>query len=119
MFRDVWPMLNGAIRDIVINNCSSATFQELLRFCYTDTAILNRDNVFDVMACAKMYEIKELEDLCCTFCVKYLNVSNVCEQYKKCYMLDNELSRKCLNIFNENILDLLDNKSFFFWMILQ
>lgn len=28
-------------------------------------------------------------------------------------MLDNELSRKCLNILSENILHLIDNKSFF------
>ena len=58
--------------DIEINDIDPAAFLEFLRFAYTDSARLNKDNVVGVLTCARRYEIVSLERQCVQYIEKCL-----------------------------------------------
>lgn len=82
--------------DIEINDIDPAAFLEFLRFAYTDSARLTKDNVVGVLVAARRYQISTLE----TQCVEYIEK---CLTKKSCLAVwltariygDVELERVC------------------------
>ncbi|KAJ6225759.1 hypothetical protein RDWZM_004304 [Blomia tropicalis] len=58
--------------DIEINDIDPAAFLEFLRYAYTDSARLNKDNVVGVLVAARRYQITNLERQCIDYIHKCL-----------------------------------------------
>lgn len=72
LFNCATNQLNPIVDDIEISDIEPAAFLEFLRFTYTDSARLNKDNVVGVLVAAKRYQIASLERQCSEFIQKCL-----------------------------------------------
>ena len=60
-------------RDLEINDIEPSSFLEFLRYAYTDSAKLNKDNVVGILIASKRYQISTLERQCIDYIHKCLS----------------------------------------------
>lgn len=64
LFNSSTNQLVNCNEDIEINDIEPSSFLEFLRYSYTDSARLNKDNVVGVLTAAKRYQLSSLERQC-------------------------------------------------------
>ncbi|KAL9960892.1 hypothetical protein ACROYT_G034400 [Oculina patagonica] len=62
---------------IELNDCEYENLLEMLRYIYTDEAILTGSNVMEVLHLSRRYKLLSLSDKCIEYLGKNLNASNV------------------------------------------
>lgn len=86
-----------------IEDISPTSFYELLKFIYTDEVNISEKNWSEIMYAAHKYSINYLEKLCCNYVKQKLNADNCCSYLQQCFLYDNDLSKKCLEIIDQDI----------------
>mmetsp|Transcript_5493 Transcript_5493/g.8535 ORF Transcript_5493/g.8535 Transcript_5493/m.8535 type:complete len:428 (+) Transcript_5493:90-1373(+) len=73
------PFLEGGASEVAVPQVDYEAFLELLRFLYTDRALLNGQIVVQVSELARQYMLPELQAQCTTFLEEHMDTTNVCQ----------------------------------------
>lgn len=103
MFYGRLSMANGNQNVCEIEDISPSSFYEMLKFIYTDEVNLSEKNFAEIMYAAHKYSISYLETLCCNYVKQKLNSDNCCSYLQQCFLYNNDLSKKCLEIIDKDI----------------
>ncbi|XP_048731582.2 BTB/POZ domain-containing protein 6-like isoform X3 [Ostrea edulis] len=88
-----YAMLYGPMAEkggIFITDMEPHTFKSLLRYIYTEEAMLSGDNVLAVMHAANKYAMVGLEDKCVNFLMQNLTAENVCSVLESAHCFNKE-----------------------------
>lgn len=86
-----------------IEDISATSFFEMLKFIYRDEVNICEKNFAEVMYAAHKYSIHHLEKICCNFVKQKLNSENCCSYLQQCFLYNNDLSKKCLEVIDKDI----------------
>lgn len=103
-------MFYGAITEftsndsvVKIEDVSSTSFLEMLKFIYTDRVNITEDNLAEIMYVAHKYSIKHLERICCDYMRKALNKENCFNYLEEFYIYDDDFTEQCLKMIDATI----------------
>lgn len=88
----------ASVDSTVVDSISASAFTELLRFLYTDDAVITIDNAFEIMIKANYYDIQQLETMCMTVLSNSIDHDHCCYIYSRLfiYFSYSEVVKKCL-----------------------
>ena len=90
-------------KEIVISDCESDGFLELLRYMYCDNAELTPSNVLGILYLAKKYILPFLADICVTYLDNNLNNHNVFTVLAQSrYFSEPQLEQTCWDIIDRH-----------------
>lgn len=80
--------------EVRLKDTSSATLQDVLRFCYTAECHLTPDNVLPICALAEHFDVKALHSACVQFIEHNISVSSCCTMLEMAAQYNMEALRK-------------------------
>lgn len=83
----------------------------VIRYMYIKSVKLNPRCALPVMHIASYLELTELEEICCEYLSTKLTVTNVTKIYESCFILDNNLTKRCLEFIKDHFEDILHESS--------
>lgn len=86
-----------------IEDIKPMTFYHMMQFIYTDSVDICERNFAEIMYAAHKYSLNCLEKRCCDFAASNLNADNCCSYLQKCFLFNNDLTEKCLNVIDAEI----------------
>ena len=98
---------------ICIPDAEEESFEEFLRFLYTDACKITAENAIGVMYLAKKYLVSSLAEKCCEILeasIKSYNAFAVLEQAVQ--FDEKELEEKCWNIVSKKTLECINSEAF-------
>lgn len=94
-----------------IVDISSESFLEMLRFIYVDEVNICEQNFSEIMYAAHKYSINHLEKMCCSYAAEKLNPDNCCSYLRQCFLYNNDLSKKCMDVIDKDIRLIIDKNT--------
>ncbi len=98
-----YGLMAGEINKCKIEDISPTTFFSMLQFIYTDEVVISEKNFAEIMYAAHKYSLVKLEKMCCDYVNEKLNTDNCCSYLQQCFLYDNDLSKKCLDMIDKDI----------------
>lgn len=74
----------------------------MLRFVYTDDCKLTPSNAATILLLAHYYDLGTLEDACAAHLLGILSPKNVCKIFGRLHLMDNALTKECLQVIQAN-----------------
>lgn len=103
MFYGRLTMAAGNLNVCKIVDISADVFYEMLRFIYMDEVDITDQNFAEIMYAGHKYSINHLEKLCCNYVKRKLNADNCCMYLQQCFLYDNDLSKRCMEVIDKDI----------------
>jgi hypothetical protein len=98
---------------IRIKDADEETFEEFLRFLYTDDCEITAENAMKVMYLAKKYLIWPLAEKCCNVLKKAIKTENVFLVLEQAVQFDeSDLQAKCWDVVSKNTLECVNSEAF-------
>jgi hypothetical protein len=98
---------------ICIDDAEEQSFEEFLRFLYTDACKITAENAIGVMYLAKKYLVSSLAEKCCEILEASIKPDNVFAVLEKAVQFDEkELEAKCWNIVSEKPQECINSEAF-------
>ena len=98
---------------ICIPDAEEESFEEFLRFLYTDACKITAENAIVVMYLAKKYLVSSLVEKCCEILEASIKPDNAFAVLKQAVQFDEkELEEKCWNIVSEKTLECVNSEAF-------
>ena len=98
---------------ICIPDAEEESFEEFLRFLYTDACKITAENAIVVMYLAKKYLVSSLVEKCCEILEASIKPDNAFAVLKQAVQFDEkELEEKCWNIVLEKPLECINSEAF-------
>ena len=87
----------SALNEVRLPFIGPEDFRLILKYAYTDELNLSKDNVFKVAVMANYFGSDNLQDRCCNFVKKFINLKNCLKLFEMVSQLNiNQLRRNCL-----------------------
>ena len=98
---------------ICIPDAEEESFEEFLRFLYTDACKITAENAIVVMYLAKKYLVSSLAEKCCEILEASIKPDNAFAVLQQAVQFDEkELEEKCWNIVSEKTLECINSEAF-------
>ena len=98
---------------ICIPDAEEESFEEFLRFLYTDACKITVENAIVVMYLAKKYLVSSLAEKCCEILEASIKPDNAFAVLKQAVQFDEkELEEKCWNIVSEKTRECINSEAF-------
>ena len=98
---------------ICIPDAEEESFEEFLRFLYTDACKITAENAIVVMYLAKKYLVSSLAEKCCEILEASIKPDNAFAVLKQAVQFDEkELESKCWNIVSEKTQECINSEAF-------
>jgi hypothetical protein len=98
---------------ICIPDAEEESFEEFLRFLYTDACKITAENAIFVMYLAKKYLVSSLAEKCCEILEASIKPDNAFAVLEQALQFDEkELEEKCWNIVSEKTLECINSEAF-------
>ena len=98
---------------ICIPDAEEESFEEFLRFLYTDACKITAENAIVVMYLAKKYLVSSLAEKCCEILEASIKPDNAFAVLKQAVQFDEkELEEKCWNIVSEKTRECINSEAF-------
>ena len=98
---------------ICIPDAEEESFEEFLRFLYTDACKITAENVIGVMYLAKKYLVSSLAEKCCEILEASIKPDNAFAVLEQAVQFDEkELEAKCWNIVSEKTRECINSEAF-------
>ncbi|CAB4033799.1 BTB POZ domain-containing 6-like [Paramuricea clavata] len=98
---------------ICIPDAEEESFEEFLRFLYTDACKITAENAIGVMYLAKKYLVSSLAEKCCEILEASIKPDNAFAVLKQAVQFEEkELEEKCWNIVSEKTLECINSEAF-------
>jgi hypothetical protein len=98
---------------ICIPDAEEESFEEFLRFLYTDACKITAENAIVVMYLAKKYLVSSLAEKCCEILEASIKPENAFAVLKQAVQFDEkELEEKCWNIVSEKPQECINSEAF-------
>jgi len=98
-------------QEIEIPDVKPSVFRTMLQCVYGDTADIKAEELPEVIACAKKFQLEGLRQLCVTFMEEGVTVENACALFESAQQLLNE-KHFALSFIEENAQDVVSSPSF-------
>ena len=98
---------------ICLTDAEEESFEEFLRFLYTDDCKINAENAIGVLYLAKKYLISSLAEKCCKVLEASITLDNVFVVLEHALRLDEKrLETKCWDIVSNNTSECINSEAF-------
>ncbi|CAB3993420.1 BTB POZ domain-containing 6-like [Paramuricea clavata] len=98
---------------ICIDDAEEESFEEFLRFLYTDACKITAENAIGVMYLAKKYLVSSLAEKCCEILEASIKPDNAFAVLKQAVQFEEkELEEKCWNIVSEKPQECINSEAF-------
>jgi hypothetical protein len=99
---------------ICIPDAEEESFEEFLRFLYTDACKITAENALGVMYLAKKYLVSSLAEKCCEILEASIKPDNAFAVLEQAVQFDEkELEEKCWNIVSKKTLECINSEAFY------
>ena len=99
---------------ICIDDAEEESFEEFLRFLYTDACKITAENAIGVMYLAKKYLVSSLAEKCCESLEASIKSDNAFAVLEQAVQFDEkELEVKCWNIVSEKTQECINSEAFY------